>query len=560
MSLRRDLAALRWRVIRNGPNDERGFSLVAGLVAAAGVLTVAVLARDGVVDRSWLTVALTVFGMTWFVGPILVPAASLILDPQWFRTLPRRPRRIAAAMAASEAMGVGSVITVAALTSLLVVAAPHGAIAASVGLVGIIAQLFFLLWLGRCVRAIIDLLLRSRIGEWPAAFQMSALLAVAFAGWVPIMAHVLPELGAGETTIVVPSMNIAVPQTIESALLFLPTGWGLAAVFAASAGGGVPGVVLPLFGLVIGGTLLRAAWISLTARALREPPARDQSHLRVRGVPVPRVIRRHTAVSAVTVRELKTWVRDPHRKLGLGHAWMTPLMMIFLVAPTNWSWALPFIGVMAAVLGAMVAVNTYSLDGTALWQLITTPGALSADVRGRQLAWLILIGGPLIAGTVVLCIISHSPFWAVALGMTLTATGTACAAAPLMSVVMPSPGRDARERVSSVQSAGNSAGAEWTVFAVVATVTAGAAALTQVLILPGIAGVFGVHGTGDTVVVALTHLLIGALFGLVALVLLSAVLRGHLERAAPTLLSAFVSKDITRLRAPKPANRGKQRR
>src|SRR5699024_12292330 len=105
MSARRYFAALRWRIIRNGPNDERWFSLVAGLVAASGIIIVAGLSRNGTLDPSWLTVALTVFGLTWFVGPILVPAASPMLDPQWFRMLPQRPRQVAAAMAASEAAG-----------------------------------------------------------------------------------------------------------------------------------------------------------------------------------------------------------------------------------------------------------------------------------------------------------------------------------------------------------------------------------------------------------------------------------------------------------------------
>jgi len=549
MSARRDFAALRWRIIRNGPNDERWFSLVAGLVAASGIIIVAGLSRNGTLDPSWLTVALTVFGLTWFVGPILVPAASPMLDPQWFRMLPQRPRKVAAAMAASEATGVGSVITLVALISLIVMAAPYGIVAVTVGIIAVIAQLFFLLWLGRCAQVVVHRLLRSFFGVWLAAFQMSALLAVAFAGWVPLMAVILPDLGEGATNIVVPGANAALSPEMESTLLKLPTGWGLAAVMAASPFESILAVFAPLVGLMAGGSLLRAVWITLTARTLREPPARAQSNVRARPNRAATTVRGGSPVSAVTMRELKTWARDPHRQLGLGHAWMTPVLMILLVAPTNWDWALPFIGVMAAILGAMVAVNTYSLDGTALWQLITTPGALRADIRGRQIAWLLLIGGPIIAGTALLCLISQSPFWAVALGMTLAATGAACAAAPLLSVIMPAPGADARERVSASYSSGNSAGAEWSVFAIVAAISAGAVIAVRTLIAPVIAGLFGRSDFGATVVLPVAHLVTGMVFGAAALILLSTVLQRRLQRMAPALLATFSSKDITRLRS-----------
>lgn len=98
MRHRIDFMSLRWRVIRRGPNDERIFGLIAGLIAAAGVIAVAALVRAGHLDPGWLAVALSAFGMTWLLGPVLLPGLAPILDPQWFRTLPRAPRCIAREM------------------------------------------------------------------------------------------------------------------------------------------------------------------------------------------------------------------------------------------------------------------------------------------------------------------------------------------------------------------------------------------------------------------------------------------------------------------------------
>lgn len=528
-------AALRWRIIRHGPHDERGFGLIAGLVAAAAVVTVAGLARSGLLHPSWLTVAVSVVGSVWLWGPILLPGSPPVLDPQWFRTLPYPPRRIARAMAAGEPIGVGTVVTLVALSGLIVVAAPAGAVAVAVSVVAALAQLHFLLWLGRCATAGVTRLLRSPVGSWLAAGQMSVLLAVSFAGWVPIAAFVLPDLGEGGTAVVAPSTG-AVPAGLETALLGLPTGWGLAAVHAAASSAPTLAVALPIAGLVAGGFALREIWVRLTAYTLRTPPARMRSNVtarragrRVRG-------RRGGPVGAVVDRELTTWFRDPHRRLGLGHAWLTPVLMVALIVPTAWSWAAPFVGVMAAVLCGMVAVNTYSLDGTALWQLLTVPGAIRADVHGRQLAWLALFGLPTVLGTVALWLLTGSPLGAVALCMTFAATGTAAAAAPLLSALMPAPGRDARNRVSTADAAGNPAGAQWTLFV----------AVVAVALVPAV----GLRMAGLTGWTA--HIAAGTAVGAAALLVLPRITRRHLARSGPALLSTMATGDLTRLRTSRP--------
>ncbi|QBF45941.1 hypothetical protein [Janibacter limosus] len=533
MSMSATFASMRWTIIRHGPHDERGFGLVVGLVAASGVIVLAALGLSGALHPSWLTVGIFFFGVTWLLGPILVPGSSPTLDPQWFRTLPRRPRRIARELAPSEAISVGTVITAVALSSFIVVAALHGPVAVIVATLAVALQLVFLLWLGRCAAAVVAGLLRSTAGTWMAAVQMSVLLAISFAGWVPIAAVVLPNLGEGGTELITPSIAGAVPIGIERVLLSLPTGWGLAAVLAATSSAPLITVAMPLLGLLVGVLVLRSLWIGLTARVLRHPPARTKSNVIARSTASSRRPRTGGPTRAVMTREIKTWFRDPHRRLGMIHAWITPLFMVALVAPTSWSWALPFIGIMAAVLGAMVAVNTYALDGTALWQLLTTPGAISADVRGRQLAWLLLFGIPTLALTLALCLISQSPLSAIAFGMTVAAIGAACGSAPLLGVLMPAIGADARDRVSSTSRTGNPAGAQYTAFAAVV-----AAALVPALLINLIgAELLWVVNTIAGVVVSA-----GAVTGLAVLT------RSRLRRSGPALLGAMESGDISQLR------------
>lgn len=533
------IAALRWRIIRHGPHDERGFSLVAGGIVAASVVVLAQRAASGSVDPGWVVVALTAFGLTWLLGPILLPGAAATVDPQWFRTLPRRPWRVACAMAPSEAMSVGTVITAIALCGIVVLAAPHGGAVTGVAVAAALAQLFFLLWMGRFAAAIVGLLLRSAVGVWAAAVQMSLLLAVSFAGWVPIAALLLPDFAEGETEVLAPSASTfaSVPSQVVDVMFALPTGWGPAAVSAAAESAPLSAILVPVLGLLLGGAALCAAWVVLTSRALRTPPARARSSITVRADRPPRWAPlagaaralAAEATEAVTVRELKTWLRDPQRSLELRHAWLTPLLMIVVIVPTNWSWTLPFVGVMAAVIAAMVAVNTYALDGTALWQVLTTPQAIRADVHGRQLAWMLLFGFPIIVGSALLAAATLSPFWDIALGATLAAVGAGCGAAPLLAVVMPAIGTDARERVSTGHNVGNAAGGQFTVFGLVAGVA----------VLPGIL----VHQIGGDWAV---HLIVGLACGGAAFLLFGRLTQLRLRRSGPSLLAALTSGDSRR--------------
>ncbi|GAA2823885.1 hypothetical protein [Nonomuraea rubra] len=507
----RTLFALKVRLFRNGPHNERAFCLVAGLALA--VLVIAAAALDGV-DEGWIAVAITVWGGMWLFGPLAQPRHDpSVISREWLRGYPIRPWRLARALSWTELLGVGPLITLACLSSLVVLAAPGGPAAVAVALAAVPAQLYLLVWAGKTAAALAGRLLQSRAGMTLAAMQTAIMLALSFAGWVPVAAWLLPRLGEGDTTLVVPTLG-HLPEPVIGVLAALPTGWGYGAVAAARDGAGAGAVVLPLAALLAVGAGLQAAWIVLTARALRRPPRRANPRRPAasRGGPMlpyatqqvsrtavpaatpqvsraavpfaspqvsraavpfasPQVSRAAVPfaspqVSAVVARELATWLRDPARGVELRTAWLTPLLMAVIIAFTGWSWAVPLVGPAAAVFGAMAAINTYALDGTALWQLLTTPGALKADVRGRMAAWALLFGVPSIVLAAGLQIATGSPLGQAAIGGAVAAAATGCAMAPLLALLMPAVGTDARHRVYPGQQAGDPTGGQMTIFPV----------------------------------------------------------------------------------------------
>ncbi|MEV0829672.1 hypothetical protein [Nonomuraea rubra] len=483
----RTLFALKVRLLRNGPHNERAFCLVAGLVLAA--LVIAAAALDGV-DEGWIAVAITVWGGMWLFGPLAQPRHDpSVISREWLRGYPIRPLRLARALSWTELLGVGPLITLACLSSLVVLAAPGGAAVVAVAAAAVPAQLYLLIWAGKTAAALAGRLLQSRAGMTLAAVQTAIMLALSFAGWVPVAAWLLPRLGEGDTALVVPALG-HLPEPVIGVLAALPTGWGYGAVLAARDGAGSGAVVLPLAALLAVGAGLQAAWIVLTARALRRPPRRANPRRPAasRGGPMspyatppvsrtavpaatPQVYRTGVPfatpqVSAVVARELATWLRDPARGVELRTAWLTPLLMAVIIAFTGWSWAVPLVGPAAAVFGAMAAINTYALDGTALWQLLTTPGALKADVRGRMAAWALLFGVPSIVLAAGLQIATGSPLGQAAVGGAVAAAATGCAMAPLLALLMPAVGTDARHRVYPGQQAGDPTGGQMTIFPV----------------------------------------------------------------------------------------------
>jgi ABC-2 type transport system permease protein len=127
----------------------------------------------------------------------------------------------------------------------------------------------------------------------------------------------------------------------------------------------------------------------------------------------------------VAAKELRLWLREPVRLsclvisvvVGAGTG-----VLPRLTAGTGL--LLPFAGTITVVIAAACACNLYGNDGSSVWLTVMSPGSARADVRGRQLGWLIVVGPYAVAATVILTAISGQPrAWPWALGLLTAALG-----------------------------------------------------------------------------------------------------------------------------------------
>lgn len=221
---------------------------------------------------------------------------------------------------------------------------------------------------------------------------------------VAIAGSLLPTLIAALTAGTIPVLSAVVR--------ILPSGWAAAAVEGAASGNPVL-TALPLAGLVSLVVVLVCLWPVLLTRRLDGTvgAARRTHSRRVRAPFLPQ-----TPIGAVIAIEVRMWAREPLRLTFLIIAAIVGLGVCVIPEVTHGpSLLLPFAGVITVVIAGAGGCNLYGSDGLALRLTVTTPGSERADVRGRQLAWLLLVGPYALCLTVILTLISGQT-WAWPLG------------------------------------------------------------------------------------------------------------------------------------------------
>lgn len=467
MSLLRTLLSLKYKLIKHGPNTERGFSIVTGGILALGIIALSFYVAAGRVGVEWLGLAYLLWGAMWVIGPLMQPSYAMpVLQPAWFSTLSSKEWRLGASLTFADMIGVGPLITAIALSGVIIIGFSHSTYIGMLAVVATILQLYFLIVLGKVTAALVRRMLRGRFGTSVAALQMSLLLSVSFAGWVPIVALFIPNTISATQSLPLIQPNSEWLRWIAEHVALLPTNWSLISIEALQGHNGSNAVLLLA---LLGGLslILHSVWLAFTVSELQQALPRQtitpRKTLRGAGMKVRRLV--HASFAAVMLKEFATWLRDPMRSLELWHAWLTPVFMLVIIGVfTSWYWALPFIGVGFALFGTMVAVNTYALDGTALWQQLTVPKALRYDILARQFVWIVLFGIPAALITFLLIAVSASPLYILAIGMTLTSLILGCALGPLTSLLMPAIGTDARLRIRAGQPAGDATGGQMTAF------------------------------------------------------------------------------------------------
>lgn len=426
------LVRMKIAVLRHSVTGRRAADMslggVAGLTLAAGTVWLA--------GRSWpvaslpldlVAAAFALWVVGWLFGPVVFGGGDETLRPEHLSLLPLRPRALATGLIAAAFVGVAPVVSLVAFTALIVAAAPLGPGVVAVAAVAVVVQLVFVVVASRFVTGALGQLMRSKAGAVLAATISAGILALTHTGWV-----LKPTVEAALTS--------GFPAYLATWARALPSGWGVVAVEAAGRGdwllaaGALAGLAL-LTGLALLG------WTALLVRRLSRRSARPPVSA---GSSRPA---RAGAARAVAGRDLRTAARDLMRFHYLVFALVYALVFCLLPLAVQVPVFVPFTGIAFGVWVAAVSANLYGEDGTALWQTILVPGAARHDVRGRQLAWLIIAAPVVLLLSVVPTLLSGQTWawpWLAALVPALLGGGAGVVV--LVSVLRPVPMTDPHKR------------------------------------------------------------------------------------------------------------------
>ncbi|MEU1841528.1 hypothetical protein [Micromonospora chersina] len=447
------------------------YGLIAGLLAAGATIWFVVRAGAGAGDLLALTLA------SWVVGWVLAPmmgSGDPGIRKEHLDRLPITHRRKAVALFAAALVGVGPTVMLVAAASLLVYAARLGAGAAAVAVPAVLLLVLLVVAVSNVVVVGIGSLMNTRRAAALMAVPWGVLICLTAQGWTLIAAF---GGNAGGP----------LPAGFAHGLRVAPSGWPVAAVEAA--GRGQWGAALAA---LAGMAAIVAMAVLVWARLLRRPqPAPVITPGTTQAWAPP------TTVRAVMGKELRTWSRDLVRIHFLTFALVYAVTYALLPLAIGSTDYLPMTGVFGLALAAGCSAHLYSSDGTALWHTLLAPGNERADVRGRQLAWLVLVGPPAVVLT-ALGAVAHGEMtmvhWAAALLPVTLGAGVGLML--LISVYVPIRMTDPHRRGSNPGHDGGSlAGLVWLVLPVLAV--AAAPAIVLVAVGPpwvGVAAGFAIGG------------------------------------------------------------------
>lgn len=362
------LIRMRWRVLRHSlKGTQAGLTvvgLVFGLVAAGVTLLVAGADFDQPgVGTDVLAAVYLMWTVGWLFAPVLTGGGDETLRPEHFALLPLPPRQLAAGLLGAAFVGVPAVVTAVAFCGFFLHAEGAHVL---VALVAVPLQLVFVVLLSRVTIAGLGAVLRSRRGR-----DLGVLLAAAV-GMSGFLVQLLvrafgPALASGDSPV------------LSAVLRWSPSGWGTVAVTASW-----PVAIACLVALAAVNVGLLALWSVLLVRRATQVTSVASA---VRG----RRFGGRSPFGAVVGKELRTWARDVRRRVAL----LSTLVVgtITSVGPllSGDGGPSPFGGVYLVAFGALMAGNLYGMDGSAMWHTLVVPGAERVDVRGRQVAWLMIV-------------------------------------------------------------------------------------------------------------------------------------------------------------------------
>ncbi|MEU8424125.1 hypothetical protein AB0C15_24975 [Micromonospora sp. NPDC048835] len=364
-------ARMRATMLRRSLREHPG-PTVAGLV---GLLAAAWLIRYALRgDPHTLGLLVGAWVVGWIVLPLLLGGGRGRVRPVHLRLEPIGGAPAALGLLAASAIGVGPAVSLVALAALPVHAARYGAVAVVVTACGAV-----LLWLLGLIGSAIALEIVGHAGG-PAGALLTGVFTGTAMGVAGSLWAVFPWVSV---------LLVAAPEQVVRAMAYVPTGWPVAAV-TGSTGHGVR-LMATLVGVV---ALCAAAYIMLVRRVIaagvpfrprRTTAMSPAAAVRDRLGWVP------AATRAVAGREVRAWARHPLRLQYLAFAVVYGALLAGLPLLSDVDVLLPWAGPLAVLGAAAMSAGLVGLDGTALWLPFTTPGGERAEVRGRAVAWLVVV-------------------------------------------------------------------------------------------------------------------------------------------------------------------------
>ncbi|QDZ15682.1 hypothetical protein [Humibacter ginsenosidimutans] len=395
-------------------------ALVLGIVTSGATLLLGMTApAAGGADE----VALIL--LAWAAGRVGFSAfagadSSLPLD--LLRTLPLPAGRLARALLTIGFADPALAFLAIAGGSLVAFGFRQGVVAGVIGVLGALLFVASTCLLSTVVSAVVPTGSRRRrdTGTLLAALLISAVFVTGTAA-----PSVLSALAAGRLPV------------LTAVVRLLPTGWAPTAVTLAA--NGIIGASLGVLALLLVlSVALFAAWPAVLRRRMESAGGAPR---RRRTRSSSRRILSNGPVTAVAARELRLWIRDPIRAGFLVIAFVVGLGACAVPLFARGSAVLlPFVGPGTAIIAAAMAGNSYGFDGPVLGLTLTAPGSETAEVRGRQLAWLLLVGPYAVLLTAAgLLLASSGNEWVWVVAITAAVLGGGAGAGALVSTIAPQP-------------------------------------------------------------------------------------------------------------------------
>lgn len=442
------LISMKFAMLRHSPIGMRLAGWVIGGILVIITWAGGLLATDAAVRAD----VLMVIFVCWFVGAALGPvtmSGAGVLRAEYFTLLPIARRRLALGLLGAVFPGVASGYLLLAGLAIMIPAFAGSPAAVMVALPAALLSWAMTIIVSRLIYAALGSAMRTWLGVEIAGLQFGFLIGGLLAGWMVVVQafRTVPEL-----------ITYGLADPIGAVLAWLPSSWALNAVQAAAAGDGA-GALGWLGALVVA----TAALLGLAVRLLR-PQLDGGTTRRARRPLGSRVLTGRrllpaTELGAVLGKELRQWWRDPWRKLEWRSGIYTGLVIgLFAYLSGSFQLAAPLSGLMIAFMICLSGCNLYGQDGSAAWLTVVgqRPGSVRADVRGRQLAMIILFAVPALIVSVLLIMITGQHWaWPAVIAGLPALTGVASGLAIMISAVAVSPGVDPRRRVGPNDAGGD---------------------------------------------------------------------------------------------------------